>query len=64
MDTSSENKNDMTAAESAPAPVRTVERKIGKATFIVTSRFNDGKEKDLVSTIARLVQHDNGGKSA
>ena len=63
MDTSSEHKNDITA-ESAPTHVRTVERKIGKATFIVTSRFNDGKEKDIVSTIARLVQHDNSGKSA
>ena len=64
MNTSSAFNNDIPAAESTPAPVRTVERKIGKATFIVTSRFNDGKEKDIVSTIARLVQHDNSGKSA
>jgi hypothetical protein len=40
-------------------PHRVVERKIGKATFIVSSRFGDGREKDIVSTIARLVQHDN-----
>jgi hypothetical protein len=44
----------------AAPPVRTVERKVGRATFIVSSRFNDEQEKDIVSTIARLVQH--GGK--
>ena len=60
MNTSNATNSGMPAA----APVRTVERKIGKATFIVTSRFNDKKEKDIVSTIARLVQHDGGGKSA
>ena len=40
-------------------PARVVERKIGRSTFIVSSRFNDGKQKDIVSTIARLVQYDN-----
>lgn len=45
------------AAPDAP-PTRTVERKIGNATFIVSSHFNEGKEKDIVSTIARLIQHD------
>lgn len=39
-------------------PVRTVERRIGKATFIVSSRFSEDKEKDIVSTIARLVESD------
>ena len=43
-------------------PIRVIERKIGRATFIVSSRFNDGKEKDIVSTVARLVQHDNDCK--
>ena len=42
------------------APVRVVERKIGNATFIVSSRFAEGREKDIVSTIARLVQQDSG----
>ena len=46
----------------AAAPVRVRERKIGRATFIVSSRFNEGKEKDIVSTIARLVQHDSDNK--
>jgi len=43
-------------------PVRVVERKIGRATFIVSSRFNKDKEKDIVSTIARLIQHDSNRK--
>ena len=40
-------------------PIRVVERKIGRTTFIVSSRFNEGKEKDIVSTVARLIQHEN-----
>jgi len=28
-------------------PCRVVERKIGNATFIVSSRFNENKEKDI-----------------
>ena len=51
--------NALPAAAPNFSPVRVVERKIGRATFIVSSRFNDGKQKDIVSTIARLVQHDN-----
>lgn len=39
-------------------PQRVVERKIGRATFIVASRFSDEKERDVVSTLARLVQYD------
>ena len=31
-------------------------RKIGKCTYIVSSRFKDGKQRDIVSTIARLIQ--------
>jgi len=49
----------------SPAPIsRTVERKIGRTTFVVTSRFNDEKEKDIVATIARLIQYENPRKSA
>ena len=43
-------------------PQRVVERKIGRATFIVASRFNDEEEKDVVSTLARLVQYDSDKK--
>ena len=43
---------------------RVVERKIGRTTFIVSSRFNEGKEKDIVSTVARLVQQENLKSSA
>jgi hypothetical protein len=39
-------------------PQRIVERKIGRSTFIVSSRFNERKHKDIVSTVARLVRHD------
>lgn len=41
-------------------PYRVVKRKIGKSTFTVYSWFENGKEKDAVSTIARLVQNDHG----
>jgi len=41
-------------------PLKVVERKIGRSTFIVSSRFNTKKEKDIITTIARLVQYDNG----
>jgi len=44
-------------------PCRVTERKIGNAIFIVSSRFNDGKEKDIVSTVARLIQYDNEKKA-
>ena len=57
-----EHINETTAAAPGFTPVKVVERKIGRTTFIVSSRFNDGKEKDIVSTVARLVQHDNDGK--
>ena len=59
MNTSSVFNNDIPAAESTPAPARTVERKIGKATFIVTSRFNDGNEKDIVSYIPGNHNYEN-----
>jgi len=37
---------------------RTTTRKIGNTTFIVSSRFKEGKEGDIISTFARLVQYD------
>jgi len=52
--TSNAYKNDIPA-------VKVVERKIGKATIIVSSRFTEGKEKDIVATVARLVQRDKNG---
>ena len=45
-------------------PTRVVERKIGRTTFIVSSRFNENKEKDIVSTVARLIQQENLRPSA
>jgi hypothetical protein len=35
---------------------RETTRKIGKCTYIVSSSFKDGKQRDIVSTIARLIQ--------
>jgi hypothetical protein len=37
---------------------KTTERKIGKTTFIVSTAFNDGKERDLFNILARLIQND------
>jgi len=42
------------------SPVKVRERKVGRSVFIVSSRFNDNKQKDIVSTVARLVQYDGG----
>ena len=39
---------------------QTTERKIGKTTFIVSTRFNDGKERDVFNILARLIQNDKG----
>ena len=52
-----ESKN--TKALPVPVPVKVVERKIGRSVFIVSSRFNDNKQKDIVSTVARLIQNEN-----
>jgi hypothetical protein len=41
---------------------RETTRKIGKCTFIVSSSFKEGKERDVVATIARLIQNDNPTK--
>ena len=45
-------------------PNRVIERKIGRTTFIVSSSFNESKEKDIVSTVARLIQHETMRPSA
>ena len=36
--------------------IRTVERKIGNTTFIVASRMNDGKSRDLAAAVARIIE--------
>lgn len=50
------NKN--TDTTSSIKPERTTTRKIGKTTFLVSSRFKEGKEGDIVSTFARLLQYE------
>ena len=37
---------------------RVTTRKIGKCTYIVSSSFKEGKERDVVATIARLIQNE------
>jgi len=54
-----ETKNTSIKALPAPVPVKVVERKIGRSVFIVSSQFNDNKQKDIVSTVARLIQSEN-----
>ncbi|MCL1793744.1 MAG: transposon-encoded TnpW family protein [Oscillospiraceae bacterium] len=53
-----ETKTAKTAITSIAPPVKVVERKIGRSVFIVSSRFNDNKQKDIVSTVARLIQNE------
>ena len=45
-------------ADPAKMPFCTDTRKIGNTTFLVTSRFKEGQEGDIISTFARLVQYD------
>lgn len=47
-------------ADAAPAkmPFCTTTRKIGNTTFLVSSRFKEGREGDIISIFARLVQYD------
>ena len=54
-----ETKTAKAAITSITPPVKVVERKIGRSVFIVSSRFNDNKQKDIVSTVARLIQNEN-----
>lgn len=51
------NENSISPAVTAPGEHITT-RKIGNTTFLVSSRFKEGKEGDIVSTFARLVQYD------
>ncbi len=51
-------KNENINTTSNVKPERTTTRKIGNTTFFVSSRFKEGKEGDIVSTFARLVQYD------
>ena len=52
------NKADTNRVERLFPPYSVTERKIGKSTFMVYSWFNVGREKDIVSTVARLIRHD------
>ena len=47
-------------AEEVPAtvPASVTERKIGNTTYIVTSRFNGDKGRDIVSALVRMVGRD------
>lgn len=51
-------KNENINTDSYIKPEHTTTRKIGNTTFLVSSRFKEGKEGDIVSTFARLVQYD------
>lgn len=51
-------KNENINADSHIKPERTATRKIGNTTFLVSSRFKEGKEGDIISTFARLLQYD------
>jgi hypothetical protein len=51
-------KNENISTTSNIKPERTTTRKIGNTTFLVSSRFKEGKEGDIISTFARLVQYD------
>lgn len=51
-------KNENITTSSNIKPEHTTTRKIGNTTFLVSSRFKEGKEGDIVSTFARLLQYD------
>ncbi|WP_195200883.1 hypothetical protein [Faecalispora jeddahensis] len=53
------NKNENISTPVVTKPKEhTATRKIGNTTFLVSSRFKEGKEGDIVSTFARLLQYD------
>ena len=59
MNTKQNTQKHLIQGNTALTPViRTKTRKIGNTTFIVTSRMNDGKSRDLAATIARLIDND------
>lgn len=39
----------------------TTTKEIGNTTFLVSSRFKEGQEGDIISTFARLAQYDADG---
>lgn len=51
------NEDTATTADIQPTE-RITTRKIGNTTFLVSSHFKGGKEGDIVSTFARLLQYD------
>lgn len=53
------NKNENISTPAVTKPEEhTTTRKISNTTFLVSSRFKEGKEGDIVSTFARLLQYD------
>jgi hypothetical protein len=51
-------KNESVDSVPSKMPFCTTTRKIGNTTFLVSSRFKEGREGDIISTFARLVQYD------
>jgi len=50
---------EITATQELSHPkAQTKERKIGTTTFIVSSSFSEGRKRDVVSVIARLIEND------
>lgn len=51
-------KNENTDTAAIHTAEHTTTRKIGNTTFLLSSRFKEGKEGDIVSTFARLLRYD------
>jgi hypothetical protein len=49
--------------QKTPKEKRVTTRKIGNGTYIVSSSFKEGKERDIVSTISRLIQNEKPKKT-
>jgi hypothetical protein len=43
---------------SGQVPTQTRTRKIGNCTFVVSSSVKEGKQRDMASTLVRLIQSD------
>ena len=50
------NKN--TATDMITLPSVRLEKRIGKTTFIISSGFNGDKSRDIVKSLARLMERD------
>ena len=50
--------DDMTNDKQAVIPESVMEKKIGNTTFIITSRFNGDKSRDITSALIRMVGRD------